>query len=84
MGIDVKPGFTTEAPEEEHDEGGDCPCVALVDMYHVISDKARDEAAHANDDDADDERKGAGIDVSQCLASEDDGYNRKSESRRGQ
>jgi hypothetical protein len=65
-------GFTTKTPEEKHYDAGYHPCVALIDVYHVVPDKTRDEATHANDYDADDERKGAGIDVGERLASEND------------
>ena len=71
-----------EAPQAEHDDEYNAPRVALVAVHHVIPDEARDQAAHANDDDADDERERARVDGRERLAAKDDSCSRKAESMR--
>lgn len=64
--------FSAKTTEEEHADQGNYPCIALVEVHHIVPNNARDEGAHANDDDSNDGRKSARVDVGQRLTSEDD------------
>ena len=54
--VDIEPFTSAQAPEEKHDEGDNHPCVPFINMHEVIPDEARNQTAHSNDDNANDER----------------------------
>lgn len=76
--------MSAETPEEQYNDEDDRPCIALVVVDEVVADKARYDAEHADDDDADHEWKRAGVDGRKCLPSEDDCCHREPEPLREQ
>lgn len=80
--INVVSSLAAKAVQHDHDDRDENPRVAFVYVHEIVSNEARNKTANRDDDDADDERKRAGVDRCQRLSAKDDG--RHGESKPGQ